>query len=289
LANSIKDMNTLRGKTALITGASRGIGIHIAKALANQGMNLVLVARNAESLKKTSTVLKSSSVKIFTVAADVGNINQLSNLVDEVDTLANGIDILINNAGIDVCVPYHEMKTDDIDQIIKVNLIAPMILSKLFLPKMIERGEGHIVNIASLSGLVGTPYEEAYTASKHGLVGFSRSLRITAMGESYPVGISVICPGFISDTGMWFDVERDADLKAPSAIGTSSPEKVAKAVVSAITKNKLEVIVNPTPIRPLLLLQSLFPSIAPWLTQKTGTIQLMKKVAYHYLNKPSST
>jgi short-subunit dehydrogenase len=282
-------MNTLRGKTALITGASRGIGIHIAKALANQGMNLVLVARNAESLKKTSTVLKSSSVKIFTVAADVGNINQLSNLVDEVDTLANGIDILINNAGIDVCVPYHEMKTDDIDQIIKVNLIAPMILSKLFLPKMIERGEGHIVNIASLSGLVGTPYEEAYTASKHGLVGFSRSLRITAMGESYPVGISVICPGFISDTGMWFDVERDADLKAPSAIGTSSPEKVAKAVVSAITKNKLEVIVNPTPIRPLLLLQSLFPSIAPWLTQKTGTIQLMKKVAYHYLNKPSST
>ena len=289
MANSIKDMKTLRGKTALITGASRGIGIHIAKALANQGMNLVLVARNAESLKKTSTVLKSSSVKIFTVAADVGNINQLSNLVDEVDTLANGIDILINNAGIDVCVPYHEMKTDDIDQIIKVNLIAPMILSKLFLPKMIERGEGHIVNIASLSGLVGTPYEEAYTASKHGLVGFSRSLRITAMGESYPVGISVICPGFISDTGMWFDVERDADLKAPSAIGTSSPEKVAKAVVSAITKNKLEVIVNPTPIRPLLLLQSLFPSIAPWLTQKTGTIQLMKKVAYHYLNKPSST
>ncbi len=282
-------MNTLRGKTALITGASRGIGIHIAKALANQGMNLVLVARNAESLKKTSTLLKSSSVKIFTVAADVGNINQLSNLVDEVEALANGIDILINNAGIDVCVPYHEMKTDDIDQIIKVNLIAPMILSKLFLPKMIERGEGHIVNIASLSGLVGTPYEEAYTASKHGLVGFSRSLRITAMGESYPVGISVICPGFISDTGMWFDVERDADLKAPSAIGTSSPEKVAKAVVSAITKNKLEVIVNPTPIRPLLLLQSLFPSIAPWLTQKTGTIQLMKKVAYHYLNKPSST
>jgi short-subunit dehydrogenase len=282
-------MKTLRGKTALITGASRGLGVHIAKALANQGMNLVLVARNAESLKKTSTLLKSSSVKIFTVAADVGNINQLSNLVDEVDTLANGIDILINNAGIDVCVPYHEMKTDDLDQIIKVNLIAPMILSKLFLPKMIERGEGHIVNIASLSGLVGTPYEEAYTASKHGLVGFSRSLRITAMGESYPVGISVVCPGFISDTGMWFDVERDADLKAPSAIGTSSPEKVAKAVVSAITKNKLEVIVNPTPIRPLLLLQSLFPSIAPWLTQKTGTIQLMKKVAYHYLNKPSST
>jgi len=275
-------MKTLRGKTALITGASRGIGVHIAKALANQGMNLVLVARNAESLKKTAAALQSSSAKIFTVAADVGNINQLSALVDEVDTLANGIDILINNAGIDVCVPYHEMKTDDIDQIIKVNLIAPMTLSNLLLPKMIERGEGHIVNIASLSGLVGTPYDETYTASKHGLVGFSRSLRITALGESYPVGISVICPGFISDTGMWFDVESDADLKAPSSIGTSSPEKVAKAVVSAIKKNKLEVIVNPTPIRPLLMLQSLFPSIAPWLTKKTGTIKLMKKVAYHY-------
>jgi len=277
-------MKTLRGKTALVTGASRGIGIHIAKALAKQGVNLVLVARNAESLEKVSSELNSSSVNVITIAADVGNIDQLSSLVDEADTLANGIDILINNAGIDVCVPYHEMNTDDIVQINNVNLNAPMILSKLFLPKMIERGEGHIVNIASLSGLVGTPYDDAYSASKHGLVGFSRSLRITAMGESYPVGISVICPGFISDTGMWANAEREADIKAPSSIGTSSPEKVAKAVLTAITKNKLEVIVNPTPIRPLLLLQSLFPSIAPWLTQKTGTIQLMKKIAYHYQN-----
>ena len=183
-----------------------------------------------------------------------------------------------------MCVPYHEMNTDDIVQINNVNLNAPMILSRLFLPKMIERGEGHIVNIASLSGLVGTPYDDGYTASKHGLVGFSRSLRITALGESYPVGISVICPGYISDTGMWADAKREVGIKAPPSIGTSSPEKVAKAVLTAITKNKLEVIVNPTPIRPLLLLQSLFPSIAPWLTQKTGTIQLMKKIAYHNLN-----
>lgn len=278
-------MKILKGKTALLTGASRGIGIYIAKALAKQGVNLVLVARNAENLKKVSADLESSSVKVFTIAADVGNIDRLSDLVDEADTLENGIDILINNAGIDVCVPYHEMNTSDIDQIIQVNLTAPMILSRLFLPKMIERGEGHIVNIASLSGLVGTPYDESYTASKHGLVGFSRSLRYTATGESYPVGISVVCPGFISDTGMWADAEKEANLKAPSSIGTSTPEKVAKSVVKAITKNKFEVIVNPTPMRPLLLLQSLFPSIAPWLTQKSGTTQLMKKVAYHYLNE----
>lgn len=278
-------MKILKGKTALLTGASRGIGIYIAKALAKQGVNLVLVARNAENLKKVSADLESSSVKVFTIAADVGNIDRLSDLVDEADTLENGIDILINNAGIDVCVPYHEMNTSDIDQIIQVNLTAPMILSRLFLPKMIERGEGHIVNIASLSGLVGTPYDESYTASKHGLVGFSRSLRYTATGESYPVGISVVCPGFISDTGMWADAEKEANLKAPSSIGTSTPEKVAKTVVKAITKNKFEVIVNPTPMRPLLLLQSLFPSIAPWLTQKSGTTQLMKKVAYHYLNE----
>jgi len=278
-------MKVLRGKTALLTGASRGIGIPIAKALAEQGVNLILVARNTDNLNKASKELKSSSVKVFTIAFDLGKIDQLSDLVDEADTLINGVDILINNAGIDVCVPYHKMNTEDIDQIINVNLTAPMILSKLFLPKMFERGEGHIVNIASLSGLVGTPYDESYTASKHGLVGFSRSLRITATGESYPVGISVICPGFISDTGMWADAEREANVKAPSSIGTSSPEKVAKAVVTAITKNKLEVIVNPTPFRPLLLLQSLFPSLAPWLTQKSGTTQLMKEVAYHYLNE----
>ena len=278
-------MKALRGKTALLTGASRGIGIHIARALARKGVNLVLLARNAELLEKVSSQLKPSGVKVYTIAADLGNIDQLSQLVDEADSLDNGVDILINNAGIDVCVPYHRINTDDIGQIINVNLTAPMILSKLFLLKMIERGEGHIVNIASLSGLFGTPYDESYTASKHGLVGFSRSLRYSATGESYPVGISVICPGFISDTGMWADAEREADVKAPSSIGTSSPEKVAKAVIKAITRNKLEVIVNPTPIRPLLLLQSLFPSIAPWLTQKSGTTRLMKEVAYHYLSE----
>jgi short-subunit dehydrogenase len=281
-------MKKLSGRTALITGASRGIGIHIAKALAARGVNLVLVARNAESLEQAATLLNSSSVKVFTIAADVGHINQLSSLVDEADGLTGGIDILINNAGIDVCVPYDQMTTEDIAQITDVNLIAPMILSKLFLPKMIKRGEGHIVNMASLSGLVGTPYDETYTATKHGLVGFSRSLRITALGESYPVGISVVCPGFISDTGMWNDVEKDTNLKVPSSIGTSPPEKVTKAVLRAIIKDRLETIVNPTPIRPLLMLQSLIPSIAPWLTKKTGTVELMKKVAYHYLNNPGS-
>jgi short-subunit dehydrogenase len=274
-------MKKLQGKTALITGASRGIGVHIAQSLAKRGVNLVLLARNAESLERVSSQLKSSAVKIYTIAADIGNTDQLSGLVDEAEKLTGGIDILVNNAGIVVGVPYHMMNIEEIVQINNVNLNAPMILSRLFLNKMMERGEGHIVNIASLSGLVGTPYEEAYTASKHGLVGFTRSLRITALAESYPVGISVVCPGFISETGMWYDVEQDTSLKVPSSIGTSKPDKVAKAVVTAITKNKIEIIVNPTPIRPLLILQSLIPSIAPWMTKKTGTIQLMKKVVYH--------
>ena len=206
-------------------------------------------------------------------------------LVKRAEAESNGVDVLVNNAGLDVIYPYEKLEPEIIDQIIEVNLTAPMILSRLFLPKMIERGRGHIVNISSLSGLVGTPYDEAYTASKHGLVGFTRSLRLTAIGEAYPVGVSVVCPGFISEVGMYNTASKGSGLEAPAIFGTSPPENVAKAVVSAIIKDKAEVIVNPKPFRPLLFVQALAPSLAPWFTLKTGALELFKGFAQHKMKE----
>ena len=282
-------MKTLKGKTALITGASRGIGIYIAKALAEEGMNLVLVARKADSLEEVASKLRSPQITITCIASDIGLTSELQTLVERAETESKGIDVLINNAGLDIAYPYDKLDIDVLNQIINVNLKAPMILSRLFLPKMIERGRGHIVNISSLSGLVGTPYGEAYASSKHGLIGFTRSLRLTAIGESYPVGVSVICPGFISKTGMFDDVSKESGLEAPAILGTSPPEDVSKAVIYAIKKNKCEVIVNSKPVRPLLIILAIIPSLATWITRKTGSLKLFSDFAQHAIKNNLSS
>jgi short-subunit dehydrogenase len=274
-------MKKLQGKTALITGASRGIGTFIAQALAKEEMNLILVARTLDSLEKVAAELCLQQTSVKCISTDIGQRDQLVTLVERAEAEFNGVDVLVNNAGFDLIYPYDKLGTEIINQIIEVNLAAPMILSRLFLPKMIERGRGHIVNISSLSGLVGTPYDETYAATKHGLMGFTRSLRLTAIGESYPIGVSVICPGFISETGMYNTTSKESGLHAPAIFGTSPPENVAKAVVSAIIKDKAEVIVNSKPFRPLLLLQALFPSIAPLFALKTGAVELFKGFAQY--------
>ena len=272
-------MKILKGKTALITGASRGIGVYIAKALAKEGMNLILVARNAEALKDVKNELSSLPISISCIPADIGQRSQLLALVDMAESQFNGVDVLINNAGIELALPYDKMDPKTIDQIMEVNLRAPMILTRLLLPKMIARGEGHIVNIASIAGLFGAPYEEAYSASKHGLIGFTKSLRFTALGEGYPIGASVISPGYISETGMYQDNIKNTSLKAPKSFGTSPPHNVAKAVIKAIKENKSDIIVNSTPIRPLLLLQSIAPSLTSWFAVKTGSLEFAKSFA----------
>ena len=272
-------MKTLKGKTALITGASRGIGVYIAKALAQEGMNLILVARNEEALRNVKNELSSLPISVSCIPADIGQRSQLLALVDMAESQFNGVDVLINNAGLELALPYDKMDPTTIDQIMEVNLRAPMILTRLLLPKMIARGEGHIINIASIAGLFGAPYEEAYSASKHGLIGFTKSLRFTALGEGYPIGASVISPGYISETGMYQDNIKNTSLKAPKSFGTSPPHYVAKAVIKAIKKNKSDIIVNIKPIRPLLLLQSIAPSLTSWFAVKTGSLEFAKSFA----------
>ena len=270
-------MKSLKGKTALITGASKGIGVYIAEALALEGMNLVLVARSSDLLEEVAKKLRTDQNKIITITANIGDLDQLPNIVEQAESKSNGIDVLVNNAGVDFPYPYDILDIDKIKWEMEINLMAPMILTRLILPKMNERGRGHIVNISSLAGLVGTPYDDVYSTSKHGLMGFTRSLQLTAIGESYPVGFSVICPGYISKTGMYHDSVEETGIESHQSVGISTPDIVAKSVIKAIIKNKTEIIVNSRPFRPYLLIQALFPSLAPWLTKKTGTIRDSKK------------
>jgi short-subunit dehydrogenase len=270
-------MKSLKGKTALITGASKGLGVYIAEALARQGMNLVLVARSSGLLDELAKKLTTDQNKIITITADVGDLDQLPSIVEQAESNSNGIDVLVNNAGVDFPYPYDALQIEKIKWEMDINLMAPMILTRLILPKMIERGRGHVVNISSLAGLVGTPYDDVYSTSKHGLMGFTRSLRLTAIGESYPVGFSVICPGYVSKAGMYHDSVKETGIESHHSVGITTPEKVAKSVIKAILKNKSEIILNSRPFRPILVIQALFPSLASWMTKKTGTISNYKK------------
>jgi short-subunit dehydrogenase len=140
-----------------------------------------------------------------------------------------------------------------------VNLLALMDLTRLVLPGMLERGRGHIVNMASLAGKIPAPALAAYAATKHGVVGFTHTLRAECGAE--PVGFSAICPTFISQVGMYGRLEHEL-ADAPNPVGTLPPERVGDAVVRAIRENAAEIVLTGRPVRPLIFLHALFPRTA---------------------------
>ena len=157
-----------------------------------------------------------------------------------------------------------------------INLEAPILLSLAVVPGMLERGRGHVVNIALGAGKVGVAYGTSYCASKHGLVGFTHAsparVRPLAGWTS-----SVVCPGFVTDDGM-YDRWAQHGIHAPRIAGTSKPEKVASVVVDCIRKDRSEVIVNTPPVRPLVVLANMFPSITPKLLRRFGYTGTFEKV-----------
>jgi len=263
-------MRDLRGRTALVTGASRGLGIYIARALAAEGMHLILAARSRDALEAVAQELRANGTKVSCIPTDLGDRSSLNALVEQAEGEGGGVDLLVNNAGIERSMAYDEIPIEDIDDMIEINLRAPMVLSRLFLPRMIERGRGHVVNVSSVAGFGSVAYQEPYCATKSGLIGFTRSFRASAMALSHPVNCSVVAPGFVEDAGMYNDMTREFDVKAPLAFGTSPPQKVAAAVVRAVKHDVPEIIVNPTPIRPLVALALFAPRLALWIVMKLG-------------------
>lgn len=272
-------MKDLVGRTALVTGASRGLGVYIAHELARAGMNLVLTARSAEGLERVRAALEPTGVRTLCLQCDVANRVALERLAERSEGEGDGVSVLVNNAALEGAVPYESVKPDAIDQMIEVNVRAPMMLTRLLLPRMLARGAGHVVNIASVAGLMGTPYDETYSATKHALVGFTRSLRATAHGEGWPIGVSAVCPGFIAKAGMYEDMRRDAGIEAPASFGTSPPELVAREVVRAIRDDVPEMIVNPTPMRPMLVVGVFSPRMLTWIGSWLGGSAFFKRMA----------
>lgn len=265
-------MKELRGSNAILTGASRGLGTYIAKALAARGANLTLAARSAEKLEETRRACESLGARVVCVPTDVTVREDLQRLVETAERELGPTDILVNNAGIETSATLSDHSFEQIDAEITTNLNAPIWLTRMVLPGMLARGKGAIVNMASIAGKGAAPYGTIYSATKHGLIGFSESLRLELDGSGVTVG--VVCPGFVSDAGMW----ADGGGKAPISLKEVAPEKVAVAVLKAI-EGAPELIVTSGPLRPLLALIAVAPSLQYPALKLMGVPKLLARQA----------
>jgi len=223
----------LAGKTALLTGATGGLGRAIAKALAARGASLVLSSRKPEDLEKLAVELPGEGHR--TLPCDLAEQWAAEKLAAE----AGDVDVLVANAGLPGTGRLPEFSTQNLLRALRVNLEAPMLLARGLEPQMVERGEGHMVFISSLSGKSATPLSSVYNATKFGLRGFALGLRADL--DPLGVGVSIVSPGTIREAGMYADSGADPI----PGLGTSSPKQVADAVVKAIERNKVEISVAP--------------------------------------------
>jgi short-subunit dehydrogenase len=225
------------GRTALLTGATGGLGRAIAAALASRGARLVLSARKAEALEELAAELPGEGHRVL--AADLAEPGAAENLAAQVGE----VDILVANAGLPGAGLLADFTPQQVKRALRVNLEAPMLLAQALFPAMIERGAGHLVFVASLQGKVASPRTSIYSATKFGLRGFALALRMDL--EPRGIGVSLVSPGFVRDAGMF----ADTGAKSPPGLGTTTPGRVADAVVKAIERDKVELAVAPLPLR----------------------------------------
>ncbi|WCT14791.1 3-ketoacyl-ACP reductase [Mucilaginibacter jinjuensis] len=209
-------METLTGKTALITGAGKGIGKALAIALAKEGVNVGLIARSESDLQKVATEVEALGVKAFIATADVGNLEQVNAAVDKIKAGLGFIDILINNAGVGVFGGFMELDPARWEEIIRINLLGAYYVTRAVLPAMIDKKSGDIVNIASTAGQRGAAVTSAYSASKFGLIGMSESLMQEV--RKHNIRVSTLTPSTIA-------TDMAIDLK----LTDGNPDKVMQA------------------------------------------------------------
>ncbi len=186
-------MESLQGKIAIVTGAGKGIGKAIAIALANEGVQVGLIARTAKDLETVAAEIKALGVKAAIAVADISNIAEVNKAVESIQSELGNTDILINNAGTGTFGKFLELSPEQWENQIKVNLFGVYYATRAVLPQMIERQTGDIVNVSSTAGLTGAAVTSAYSASKFGVMGLTESLmqevrkhniRVTAMTPS---------------------------------------------------------------------------------------------------------
>lgn len=224
-------MEKLTGKTALITGAGKGIGRAIAIALANEGVHVGLLARTTSQLEEVAAEVKKLGVKAAVATADVTDINSVNEAVKKIGAELGPIDILINNAGTAKFGKFLELDPADWEHIIRVNLMGVYFVTRAVLPEMIERQTGDIINISSTAGQRGAPVTSAYSASKFAVVGLSESLMQEV--RKHNIRVSTLTPSTVAT-----DLAIELKLTDGNPERVMQPEDFAELIVAQLKLNR---------------------------------------------------
>jgi short-subunit dehydrogenase len=253
----------LRSRNALVTGAAGGVGGYICRALAAEGVNLALSDLPEAPQQTLLDELSGRTIAVESVPANVADRGELRDLPALAAEAIGPLDILVNCAGLEFAGPFLDRSEGEITALIDVNLTATLLLTRRVLPGMLDRGRGHVVNIASMAGKIPSPMLATYSATKHGVVGFTRALRYDL--EDSPVGASAICPGFVARAGMFGRLSGVQN--PPPPMRPIEPEQVADAVIAAIRHDRPEVVVNGPGVKPLIALSAVAPALFAKLTR----------------------
>ena len=263
-------------RTAIVTGASHGVGARIARVLAARGMDLLLVARSEDELRRLAAELRTPEVTVAVAAVDLAERHAAQQVAATAGAELGPVDVLVNNAAIEPQTRFHVLTPAEIEDVLQVDLTSPLLLSRLLLPGMLERGYGRIINVSSLAGHTSFPHTEAYAAAKDGLTAFSRVLA----SDYRDTGVSAtsLVLGPVKDAGVTTRTLAETGLTASTAFSVA-PERVASAVLRAIRKPTAEIVVSVGPGRFLKALMDYFPGLGPAINRLSGATKLMASVA----------
>ena len=267
----------LEGQSAIVTGASRGLGALVAERLARAGANLALTARSEGPLEEVAARARRHGVQVITVPGDISDAAVRAKLVDNAETAFGRIDILVNNAGLFETAPFTSVDPATIDDILAVNMHAVLHLMHAVLPGMAERGHGRVVNMSSLAGRVAPAYSTVYATTKAGEIAASNALNAEYRGTG--VTVSAVCPGWVTDTGMWHDAAASRGVTTSRLAGKTTPSKVVRAVMKVIDTGLPEIYVNTPPIRPMLVLGESSPRLRHFMLRFLGVHRAFKRAA----------
>ena len=256
----------LRDQRVLLTGASGGIGLAIARALHARGATVIATARREEVLDGLKADLGD---RVETLVADLADASDVAALPER----AGRVDVLVANAALPASGALVDFSPEEIDRALDVNLRAPLQFARVLAPAMVERGSGHLVFISSLSGKAASPGSSLYSATKFGLRGMA--LGLSEDLADTPVGVTTVFPGFIRDAGMF----AESGTELPSYVGTRTPEDVADAVVRSIERGLLEVDVAPLSMRMGAKFASVAPGLSAKLQRRMGSTELSAEMA----------
>jgi len=259
-------MQTFSGTTAIVTGGSSGIGRALAEELASRKANVVAADVNSTQLNEVVETIRKAGHNAKAVTLDVSDYTAVKKLVENTVKENNQLDYIFNNAGIAVGGEARDCSIDDWRNVIDVNLYGVINGVASAYPVMVEQGFGHIINTASIEGLIPFPGTISYVASKYGVVGLSNSLRIE--GKDLGVKVSVVCPGYIKTNifhaSKMIKMDRDKVLeRLPERFGIT-PEKCALAILKGVERNKAYIVVTGF-AKVLWMLHRLSPGLIHWM------------------------